>query len=208
MSRRRRHRLSRTSARNSIFDMLRRAVFITLISMALAGVGRAAETAILKGNHPPGADTTPSIGDADPTMPLAMEIHFAPRNAAELNQLLADQQNPASPNYHHWLKPGEFDQRFGASPADLDAVAQWLVGQGFAVQSTHGGSIRFSGTVGQAERAFATRIERFSDGNTYANVTDPSIPTRFAGVIANISGLDNMMHAMPVGPARRMPVNP
>jgi subtilase family serine protease len=188
--------------------MLRRAVFITLISMALAGVGRAAETAILKGNHPPGADSMPSIGDADPTMPLAMEIRFATRNSAELNQLLTDQQNPVSPNYHHWLKPGEYDQRFGASTSDLDAVAQWLAEQGFAVQSTEGGYIRFSGTVAQAERAFATRIERFGDGNTYANVTDPSIPVRFAGVITNLSGLDNMMHAMPVGPARRMPANP
>jgi subtilase family serine protease len=185
--------------------MLRRAALITLMSLAVAGVGRAAEMAILKGNHPPGADTMPSIGDADPSMPLSMEIHFARRDAVQLNQLLADQQNPSSPNYHHWLKPGEFDQRFGASPADLDAVAQWLAEQGFAVQSTQGGYIRFSGTVAQAEHAFSTRIERFGDGNTYANVTDPAIPERFAGVIVNISGLDNMMHAVPVGPARRMP---
>jgi subtilase family serine protease len=185
--------------------MLRRTMFIALISLVAAGLVRAAETAILKGNHPPGADTMPSVGDADPTMPLSMAIRFATRNTAQLNQLLADQQNPASPNYHHWLKPSEFDQRFGASQSDLDAVAQWLAEQGFAVNSTSGGYIRFSGTVAQAERSFATRIDRFGDGNTYANVTDPAIPARFAGLIANISGLDNMMRAMPVGPARRMP---
>src|SRR5450755_3136120 len=32
---------------------------------------------------------------------------------ADLDQLLADQQNPASPAYHHWLTPEEYAQRFG-----------------------------------------------------------------------------------------------
>ena len=173
--------------------------------LVLVGVGRPAQTMILKGNHPPDADTMPSIGDADPSMPLSMEIRFAPRNQAELNQLLAEQQNPSSPNYHHWLKPGEYDQRFGASQADIDAVAEWLRSEGFAVESSSGGFIRFSGTVAQAEHAFATRIERFGDGKTYANVDDPSVPVRFAGVIVDILGLDNMMHAEPVGPHRLPP---
>src|ERR1051326_7815716 len=32
---------------------------------------------------------------------------------AQLDQLLADQQNPASPNFHKWLTPAEFGLRFG-----------------------------------------------------------------------------------------------
>ena len=170
------------------------------------GLGHAADSAILRNDHPPEADTMPSVGDADPAMRLSMAIHFATRNSAALNQLLADQQNPASPEFHHWLKPGEFDNRFGATQSDLDAVAQWLTSEGFTVQSTAGGYVQFSGTVAQAEHAFATRIKRFGDGKTYANIDDPSIPNRFAGVIANISGLDNMIHAEPVGPrVRTMP---
>ncbi len=57
--------------------------------------------------------------------------------------------------------------------------------------------LKFSGTVAQAEHAFSTRIMRFGDGSTYANVEDPSIPARFDGVISAVLGLDNMMRAVP-----------
>ena len=164
-----------------------------------AGVANCA-VAVLKGNHPREAETLPSVGDADPNQRLPMEIRFAARNQAEIDQLLADQQNPASPNFHKWLKTGEYDRRFGPSQDDIDAVAEWLRSEGFNVESTSGGVIAFSGTVAQAERALRTKIKRFGDGSTYANVTDPMIPAQLLGTIGNISGLDNMMHAVPVGP--------
>jgi subtilase family serine protease len=189
--------------------MLRRLVFsIALVVVAIVAIANGADTVILAGNHPREAETLPSSGAANPSMPLSMEIRFAPRNQGEMNQLLAEQQTPGSPNFHRWLKPGEYDQRFGPRQADLDAVADWLRSKGFTIVSTRGGYVQFSGTVAQAERAFDTRIERFGDDATYANVNDPAIPARFAGVVSNILGLDNMMHAMPVGPARRMPSNP
>jgi pseudomonalisin len=191
--------------------MAARALPIAIVTLALSAMaltsGNASDTVTLTGNHPPAAETLHATGDADPAMRLSMEIRFAVRNQAELNQLLAEQQNPSSPNFHQWLKPGEYEQRFGPRQADIDAVAAWLKNEGFAIESTSGGYIQFSGTVGQAERAFLTRIKRFGD-HTYANVNDPSIPARFAGVIAGILGLDNMMHAVPVGPVRRMPPTP
>jgi len=186
--------------------------FSALAAFIIAGIAfgnaNSADTAILAGNHPREAETLPSAGDADPSIPLAMEIRFAPRNQAELDALLAGQQDSTSPNYHRWLKPGEYAQRFGPRQSDIDAVADWLRSEGFKVVSTNEGYIQFSGTVAQAEHTFATRIERFGDGSTYANVSDPAIPARFAGLIANILGLDNMMHAVPVGPAHRMPPKP
>jgi subtilase family serine protease len=183
---------------------MRIAGLVPLVAIALVAItltaGYATDRVTLSGNHPREAETMTPVGDAYPNQRLSMEIHFATRNQAELNQLLAEQQNPASPNFHKWLKPGDFDSRFGARQSDIDAVADWLRGEGFTVESTSGGYIRFSGSVAQAERTFGTRIERFGNGSTYANVNDPSIPARFAGVIGNIGGLDNMMRAVPVGP--------
>ncbi len=174
-------------------------------AFALIGIGAVAgsiaDTAILPGNHPREAETLTSLGNAQPSQVLSMEVRFAVRNEKELDQLLAQQQNPASPNYHRWLSPQEYGQRFGPRPSDIDAVADWLKGEGFAVESTSGGYIRFSGTVAQAQRSFATRIARFGDGSTYANVDDPTIPARFAGVIGSLLGLDNMTHAMPLAPS-------
>jgi pseudomonalisin len=185
---------------------MRKFIALTLMLILFAlGIGFGADTAILKGNHPPDAQRLHAIGDADPTRPLAMQIHFAPRNQAELNQLLADQQNPSSPNFHKWLKPGEYDQRFGPRQQDIEAVAQWLRSRGFTVESTSGGVIDFSGTVAQAENTFSVHIMRFGDGSTYANIDDPTIPSQFAGLIASISGLDNLMRAVPLAHPRAMP---
>jgi len=174
-------------------------VLVGFVVLSIASNGHSSDMVTLKGNHPPEAETSAAIGEADPNQVLSMQIRFVPRNQTELNQLLAEQQNPSSPNFHKWLKPGEYEQRFGASQSDLDAVAEWLRGEGFKVESTPGGYVAFSGTVAQAERGFAIHIRRFGDGNSYANVDDPSIPARFAGLIGNIMGFDNMMHAVPVG---------
>src|SRR5438552_9775491 len=52
---------------------------------------------------------------------------------AELDQLLAEQQTPGSPNYHHWLTPEDFAQRFGVSEDDLNKIRTWLEGEGLTV---------------------------------------------------------------------------
>src|ERR1700733_10045358 len=53
---------------------------------------------------------------------------------AALEQLLKEQQDPASPNYHNWLTPEAFGDRFGASPADIEKVGEWLRSAGFSVR--------------------------------------------------------------------------
>ncbi len=182
-----------STRRNAILLMV---ATLALLSLNLRSA-RGADVVSLKGNHPPDAAKLAAVGAADPNLRLSMEITFAVRNKAELDQLLAGQQNPSSPNFHKWLPTGEYNQRFGPSQADLDAVSQWLRGEGFSVQPASNGTLKFSGTVAQAEHAFSTRIMGFGDGATYANVEDPSIPARFEGVIAAVLGLDNMMHAVP-----------
>src|ERR1700729_2492275 len=53
------------------------------------------------------SDLGPKRGDA---RLQGMSIHFNMSTAQEaaLDQLLADQQNPASPRYHQWLTPDQY----------------------------------------------------------------------------------------------------
>src|SRR5579872_6667538 len=51
----------------------------------------------------------------------------------DLQQLLQDQQDPASPNFHKWLTPDQYAGRFGASANDVAAITDWLKSQGFTV---------------------------------------------------------------------------
>ena len=47
--------------------------------------------------------------------PCCSDLH--PAQQAALDRLLADQQTPSSPNYHKWLTPEQYADRFGLSSA-------------------------------------------------------------------------------------------
>src|ERR1700737_2763729 len=53
----------------------------------------------------------------------------------ELEGLLEAQQDPASPEYHQWLSPETFGQRFGASERDVEQIVDWLAALGFGVEA-------------------------------------------------------------------------
>jgi subtilase family serine protease len=164
----------------------------------LEGISYAADGSPLVGNHPGEAVTYRALGDLEANTPLAMEIRFALRNTKALDKLLVDQQNPASPKYHKWLKTGEFQKSFGASDSQMSAVADWLTGEGFTVTNRSAGSLQFNGAATQAERTFAVRIAKFGNGSLFANTSDPVIPAKFSGVIGSIRGMDNIVRAIPM----------
>src|SRR5208283_43108 len=95
--------------------------------------GHADDGTVLTGNHPRAAETFRQLGEADPALRLPMEIRFAWRNKKGLETLLAQQQDPKSPDYRKWLSSDEFIKRFGPTPAQVDAVSDWLASEGFTV---------------------------------------------------------------------------
>src|ERR1700683_462073 len=114
---------------------------------------------------------------------------------AALEQLLAQQQDPSSPNYHNWLTPEQFADRFGLSANDVGKIAAWVKSQGFAVTGTARARnwVTFSGTAQQVSAAFHTAIHRYSvNGEThYANASDPSIPAALGDVVSSVRGLND-----------------
>ncbi|HVN29438.1 MAG TPA: protease pro-enzyme activation domain-containing protein, partial [Candidatus Binataceae bacterium] len=132
------------------------------------------------------------------TQPLTVHITFKPRNRAAMLQLLADQQDKKSPRYHKWLKRGEFNRKFGRTPAEVEAVSKWLTGSGLRVTRSTNREIVAGATVATAEAAFATTIAASPDGSTFANNTEPQIPAQFADVIGSIDGLENVHRWTPI----------
>lgn len=178
---------------------------LTMGALASAG-GAGAAVVKLKGNHP--AAELARLGPvvhADPARRLHLTVVLGIHNQAKLDQLLADQQNPSSSQYHHWLTPTQFNQRFGPTQAQTDAVVRWLKSQGLRIKSLNrlGRTIDATANVTQAETAFATTI--VASGASFGNASDPSVPAEFAGVIVGIQGLDNMHAVMPAGLHRRLP---
>lgn len=126
---------------------------------------------------------------------MTLELKPSASQQAALDQLLANQQNAASPDFHKWLTPEQYAERFGASPGDIGRITAWLRSEGFTVQQVARSRtwIQFSGTAGQVERAFHTPIHSFQNNGEvhYANTTNPSIPAALAGIVRGVRGLNN-----------------
>src|ERR1019366_6810302 len=184
------------------FGTLRHFILMTGLALIVAAARPAAAgdpATILAGNHPDEAAEVVGEAAASASQPLAMHLTMALRNRAELTRLLADQQNPASPQYHRWLTPDEFTGRFGPTDAELARVARWLKKKGFTVKSADASTreVSFTGTVAQAENVFAVKIAATADGRLYSNTADPAVPAELAPLIESINGLDNLLHSKP-----------
>jgi subtilase family serine protease len=114
---------------------------------------------------------------------------------ASLENLLADQQDASSPDFHNWLTPLQFADRFGLSSADIGRITTWLKDQGFKIGYVAQGRNRilFSGTAQQIENTFGSEIHLYQvDGELhYANSAEPSIPAVLAPLVQTIMGLDD-----------------
>ena len=120
----------------------------------------------------------------------------APVEAA-FEQLLADQQDPASPRYHQWLTPQQNADQYGIAAADVAAVTDWMKSRGLSVDGVAGGGlfITFSGPVSVVESAFSTRLHTFMhEGSArFAPTAEPGVPAALAGVIQSVAGLTEQM---------------
>lgn len=112
---------------------------------------------------------------------------------AAVQQLLAEQHDQSSKNYHKWLTPEQYADRFGLSQNDIRSMQTWLQSQGFTVVQTARGRnwIAFSGTAAQVESTFHTAIHSYNvNGEKHmANVSAPQIPSALAGIVTGLRGL-------------------
>jgi len=132
-----------------------------------------------------------SSAPADSVIPQ-MEVSFAIRNRRESERLGEAQQDPSSPQYHKWLTPEDFVNKFGPTQDEVHAIVVWLQQEGFRVTKASRHEIWFAGSVRIAEQAFGVRMLVSADGSKYCNIDDPQIPARFAEVVSAIAGLDNL----------------
>jgi uncharacterized protein (TIGR03437 family) len=145
--------------------------------------------------HPqalPGNDEGPL--DPGLSMPRVTLI-FQPSSdqKAALQQLLAEQQDPSSSNYHRWLTPEQYAERFGITQDDINRVASWLQSQHLSVTATARARnwIAFGGAAADVETALGTRLHRYRVNGElhFANATEPMIPAAFQGIVQSIHGL-------------------
>ncbi len=196
--------------------IVRCAVLVSMLSATLSAqqdrlVGRVdrLQTRALQGNIHPNAKLQFDAGPVDPSLSLhhlMLVLRRSDAQQAELNTLLRDQQDPSSPQYHRWLTPEQYGDRFGLSPNDTSKISSWLQSEGLVVDEVSRGRnwIWFSGTAGQIQAVLRVNLRRYNvDGEMhFANSDEPSVPSPIEPLLAGILGLDDFRPKVPSPGAR------
>ena len=124
---------------------------------------------------------------------VALVLKRSDEQEAALAQLLDQQQDKSSPNFHKWLTPDQFGKQFGPADSDIQSVTDWLTSRGFSNIKVNPGRTRveFSGNLAQVSNTFQTQFHHFYvNGKMHtANVSDPQIPAALSPVIRGVVSL-------------------
>ena len=144
----------------------------------------------LPGPHPP---PTREPSAPDTLLRLTFTLTRSPGRQAAFTQLLADQQNQASPLYHQWLTPQQVGDRYGPTPNDLATLTSWLLAQGFTLVELAPSRVFLTveAPAATVTAALATPLHTFNlNGEPrLATLDEPTLPTALAPLVASITGL-------------------
>jgi subtilase family serine protease len=170
-----------------------------IIFLFLLLIGRlktlAAELQFLRGNFFAGTTSLNPLGRLPGSNQLDLVIGLNWRDPDGLKTLLGEIYDPASPNYHHYLTPGQFAERFGPTEADYAELMRFVTGNGLTVTGAHANRalLDVRGPADAVERTFHCRLQLYRHPTEarmfYAPDSEPSVDSPV--FIRAVSGLDS-----------------
>ena len=117
----------------------------------------------------------------------------------DLDQLVQEQSDPSSANYHKYLTTAQFDERFGPTAEQLDRVTSALQKAGFQITQTTSNRVLVYAKASSAlvESYFKTEIHTVAQaagGDRYMNVTPAFLPDSLIPLVLAIH-VDNLIVA-------------
>ncbi|HXI71628.1 MAG TPA: protease pro-enzyme activation domain-containing protein, partial [Verrucomicrobiae bacterium] len=162
-----------------------------VFSATAAGAGRQ----MLPSHVPAVVASLRPVNSLPATNQLYLTIGLPLRNQPELDELLRQLYDPASPDFRKYLTPQEFTARFGPSESDYAALLDFVRTNGFQIVGTHPNRVLVDvvGTAATVERVFAITLRTYRHPNEsrdfFAPDTEPSVAAPVT--VLNVSGLNN-----------------
>jgi subtilase family serine protease len=128
---------------------------------------------------------------------IPMVISLEPPDEAAISREVSELYDPGSANFHQWLTPQAFGQRFGRSQDEIQQTADWIRSHGLEISQIwpNNLSIMFRGTVDAVQQAFGVTISQYrdeTDGRTfYSNDQPPVLPEGLRAITSDLLGLNN-----------------
>jgi subtilase family serine protease len=171
----------------------------------------------LKGHVLPSVSHSTPVGHLSGNQQLRLAIGLSLPNQEQLTTFLNQLYDPANPNFHHYVTPQEFTERFGPSESDYQAVIDFAATNGLKVVKTHSNRMLVDvvASAAEIEKAFGINLQVYQHPTEprtfYAPDREPSVPANLA--IVDISGLDNYGLPQPknleiMSPQQMAEVNP
>ncbi|HKD85815.1 MAG TPA: protease pro-enzyme activation domain-containing protein, partial [Terriglobales bacterium] len=150
----------------------------------------------VKGSERKPVEGATQTGAADPNEVMHVTVALRPRKSgkkpASLEQLVARGER---------LSRAEFEQQYGADPADVHKVQAFAGHFGLAVARTDlsARTVTLTGKASGFARAFQVELARYEDaGGSYRGRTGAvSVPQELSGIVVGVHGLDNRPQAKP-----------
>jgi subtilase family serine protease len=148
------------------------------------------------------------LGPTDPTSVIAVTVWLQLHNEQQLDQLVTQQAQKGSANYHKWITQDQFNAAFGPTPQELNSVTNYLSAKNLTVLAVAENNmyVKVQGTVAQIQSAFGVHIHDYNlNGRTFrSNTADPANNGPQGAHIDSITGLDDYgfqpLYMSPVGP--------
>jgi hypothetical protein len=137
------------------------------------------------------------LGRLESDRKMLMTISFQAQNQEGIQTLITDIYNPTSPNYHKWVTPEQFADRFGRTQEEFTQATNWLKGQGFTIEQAWPNrlSITFSGPVSLVEKVFNVQMGKYHDAfenrDFISNQQRPQLPAELEYMTVSLMGLND-----------------
>ena len=150
------------------------------------------------------------VGFLDPSTQMHIVVALQEQHADQVQPTLLRMLTPGDPLYGTSLTIQQFVSQFAPPPAQVQAVQNYLSGQGFTNISVADNQllIEADGTAAQATAAFNTSLTQYSLGGAivYVNTADAQVPASLAGIVVAVLGLNNVVAVH--SDARTLALNP
>ncbi|MBW8864697.1 MAG: hypothetical protein JF609_07200 [Verrucomicrobia bacterium] len=161
----------------------------------LAGFGAEKGRTDMRGHVPPAVSRLAARGHLPSTNDLALAISLPLRDEPALDEFIRQLHDPAGTNFHKFITPPEFAERFGPADQDYRAIIAFARSNGLSVTETFTNRLVLSvaGKVKDIERAFQVNLQTYRHPSEprdfFAPDREPSVP---AGLrMLCVEGLDD-----------------
>jgi subtilase family serine protease len=167
-------------------------------AFAVTGTAQANDRKTVAGTKPTWALSSVDRGKTDTSQRLDAKVWLSGRDPKGLDAYAQAVSTPGGRQYRKFLTPQQFNQRFGASKQQIDAVTSWIRGSGLYVDLAGSNShyLHVTGHLDKAKSAFGTDFRNYATQGIVARApqTNATVPDSVASAVLTVTGLDTGKH--------------